>query len=412
MRLFCENLPEGFMSIVEIRPANSKKLLRQALVWVMLLACIVILAKLLPGLLKPEQLAADDFVSYWSAARLNVSGGNPFSPDQMAILQSRTGRANVPLMMWDLPWLLTITMPFGLLPYFSARMIWFFANLLIVGVCASWLWSFWGGPGNKAWIAWIVGFVFGPTLQLIKIGQIDGLFLVGVVGFLHFEKRKNWWLAGVFLSLLTFKPHILYLVLLTALLWSIQQKRWQVIAGLAGGVCGLMAISGLVNPRVLSQYIYAITHSPIGSQATASLGVGLRLWLGTDKFWLQFIPPLLGIFWCCYTWWTNRRQWVWSERISILILVSVATAAYGWTYDQSVLLIPMILVSVWCSKRGWNAWVALLYFPYLLVNLLLLSLKVDQSAYWWLGLGFLLWFLWAQDWFAKEMIPVQLFNRS
>lgn len=405
-------LTRRIMSIVKTRPTNSQKLLRQALLWVMLLVCFGILAQMLPSLLKPEQLAADDFVEYWSAARLNLTRGNPYALDQMAALQTSVGRSDAPLMMWYLPWTLTLMMPFGLLPYLYARALWFILTICVVLACASCIWSYFGGSPEKAWIAWLISFLFAPTLQVIKVGQIGPVLLLGLVGFIYFEKRQKWWLAGASAALTTIKPHLLYLFLLAILVWCWRQKNWKVLAGMTLAVCVALSVSWAFNPSLVSQYLYAATHYPPSSYASAALGTVLRSLLGENKFWLQFVAPLIGSAWLLVYWWGRRTTWNWAEQISIVLLVSIATTAYGWTFDQSVLLIPMILVGVWCSQGGWSIRVALLYLPYLVINLLMLILKVYQNAYWWLGLGFFLWYLWAQGWFAKKNIFIQSFDRS
>jgi hypothetical protein len=364
----------------------------------MLLVCCGILAQQLPNLLKSKQLAADDFIEYWSAARLNLTGGNPYAVDQMAVLQTKLGKTNAPLMMWNPPWTLTMIIPFGLFSYFTARVLWFLLNICIVFASVAYTWRYYGGSPDKVWIAWLVGFVFAPTLQVIKVGQISPVFLLGLIGFLYFEKKQKWWLAGSLAALTTIKPHLLYLFLFVILLWSWRQKNWRVLGGMTLTIFLALFISWAINPNLISQYIYAIAHYPPSDYASATLGTALRVVFGENRFWLQFVPPAFGCAWLLAYWLGRRSTWNWSEQIAPVVLVSIATTAYGWTFDQVVLLIPMILVAYWCYLQGWRIKIVLLYTPYLIINFLITILPVYQSAYWWTGLGFLLWYFWAKSW--------------
>ncbi len=399
------------MSAGKTRLILSKGRLRQVLTWALLLACLGILAGLLPNLIKPEQLAADDFVLYWSSGRLNVTGGNPYSYDQMAAMQASTGRAGAPLIWWSPPWTLALLAPFALLPYLYARALWFILTICVVFACAAVVWRFYGGRPEKTWVALLIGFLFAPTLQVIKVGQIGPFLLLGIAGFIYFQERQKWWLAGASAALTSIKPHLFYLFLLAMLVWCWRQRNWKVLAGMAVAVLAALSVSWAINPSLVGQYIFATTHYPPSGYATAALGSVLRRLLGEDQVWLEFIAPVIGAAWFLLYWRQRRTTWKWAEQISLILLVSVATTAYGWTFDLTVLLIPMIQVGLWCSQKGRSGRVVFLYLPYLIVNLQVLALKVYQDAFWWLGLGFLLWYLWAQDWFASKSIFVPSFHR-
>jgi hypothetical protein len=390
------------MADIETRPKHSRKLLRQVLLWTLLLACLGFLAVLLPGLSTPTQLAADDFVEYWSAARLNLTGGNPYASDQMAVLQTEVGKTDAPLMMWNPPWTLAAIMPFGLFSYFSARVLWFLVSICLVFFCAAYIWRVYGGFPDKAWIAWLVGFLFAPTLQAIKVGQIGPVFLLGLVGFMYFEKKQKWWLAGTFAALTLIKPHLLYLFLFAILLWSWRQKNWRVPVSMALTIFLGLFISWVVNPSLIGQYIYAVTHYPPSDYASATLGAVLRALFGENRFWLQFVPPAFGCLWFLVYWRRRWSSWNWHDQAVLVVLVSIATAAYGWTFDYVVLILPMILTALCCYRHGWSARIVWLYLPYVLVNILMTFLPIYQDAYWWIGLGFLFWYLWAQSWFGRE----------
>ena len=66
-----------------------------------------------------------DFVAYWAATRLLLSGGNPYSTAALYQLQSSVGlQAANPMVMWNPPWTLTFSLPFGLVDFSTGQMLW------------------------------------------------------------------------------------------------------------------------------------------------------------------------------------------------------------------------------------------------------------------------------------------------
>jgi len=79
--------------------------------------------------------------------------------------------------------------------------------------------------------------------------------------------------------------------------------------------------------------------------ATPTLGAWLRAFLGQELRWLQFLPALLGAVLLAL--WLRRQQsaWDWRAVTPLLLFASALTTAYGWSYDQVVLL-PAVVALV------------------------------------------------------------------
>ena len=245
--------------------------------WSILLIGVIVLVKLaMTELTSPAFLYSDDYVEYWSAARLNLSGGNPYDPEQLAPLQLAAGRTrDVPLMMWNPPWTLTLLMPLSWLPYSLSRLLWLLLSVLILFLAANWGWYTYGGDPAKRWLAWLVVFTFSPSLHLLRFGQITLLLLLGVIGFLHFVKGERWWLAGAAAALITIKPHLLYLFGFAFVVWAVDRRKWTLLGGFVFSVVGALGIAWAVN--LIRQYFYAVTTYPPEQWATPTLGAILRL---------------------------------------------------------------------------------------------------------------------------------------
>jgi hypothetical protein len=127
----------------------------------------------------------------------------------------------------------------------------------------------------------------------------------------------------------------------------LEGRRWSVLLGCVLTGLATTAIAMVVNPAVVDQFFYAwFNHRPLVYQ-TPTLGAALRLAFGIERFWLQFIPPLLGAVWFLFYWRKHRQAWQWAEQMPLLLLVSLITTAYGWVFDQVVLLLAVLQVSVW-----------------------------------------------------------------
>jgi len=364
----------------------------------LLLVAIVLLTVLtVRQVMVDSWLQYDDFVEYWAAGRLNLRGGNPYDPQQMEALQAQTGRTHgIPVMMWNPPWMLALVMPFGAMEYVFGRVVWLYSNLVLLAVCVESLWHLYGGVARYRWVAWLLGLGFTPILQTFKTGQSGVLLLAGLVGFLYFNRRRRDGLAGACLLLATFKPHILYLLFIVLLLWAWKYSRWRAVYGLVLALGGALAIVWLVNPSFLQQYMYAVAHFPPVDWATPTLGGALRLLLGTEHFWLQFVGPVVGLVWLWLYWRRCGHIWNWLEHAPMLVMVSMITAAYGWTYDYPVAIVAFIAVFVGCLRGRWTPMNTVVVSLLIGVNLLAAWLRVEQLWLWWFGPVLLAWYIGAR----------------
>ena len=138
-----------------------------------------------------------DFVDFWAASRLLVNGGNPFSPAEVLQLQQSVGyREPKPLLMWNPPWTLSFVLPIGFLDYGLGQFVWLLLQVFFLLLSAQRLWAIYSPTARQPYLPWIAAFTFVPTLMVLIIGQITPLVLLGVVGFLYFERKDQSSLGG------------------------------------------------------------------------------------------------------------------------------------------------------------------------------------------------------------------------
>ena len=368
------------------------------LVWILAGFCLILFFLVGMQVVEDRSLTlGPDFIPYWSAGKLNLLGGNPYDPSQLHPLQDKTGIVIQEVMiMWNPPWFMPIAMLFGLMDFGISRLVWFFINCILIFISINKIWDLYGGEPQLRWLSWLIGFTFVPILSSLKIGQTSALLLIGIVGFLHFNEQKKFWVAGFFLSLLMVKPHILYLILLAVLLWSIHKRELGVILGTTIVLTAASAIAIIFNPNVFQEYLFVMNNLPPIDWATPTLGSLLRIIFGQDNRWLQLIPLLLGMVWFTLNWLRKKDFWKWKEQAPLLILVSTLTAPYSWTWDLLVSIVPILQVAILLIPIWREKYSVYILISYLMIDIIVFFRSSNQFWVFWLAPALLVLYLVSQ----------------
>jgi hypothetical protein len=150
------------------------------------------------------------------------------------------------------------------------------------------------------------------------------------------------------------------------------------------------------NPHIIQQYFGMLQTYQISEWATPTIGSYLRFfWLGTDKYWLQFLPSLLGGIWFIYYWYRNHESWNWVNVLPVLLLVSQITSSYSWTYDLVILIPAIILAVIWIASdwKHWSTLLLILFFIAINALDLILHMKLDEFWFIWMAPALFIWFL-------------------
>ncbi len=390
----------------------NKTLIYRAVLLCLIVASLVLLWRLnLQVLSNPKYIPVDDFAHYWAAGKLAAAGENPYDANAVqAIRNQAVGNQTtydiVPI-AWTPPWSLPLLMPFGLLGYPLARLLWLLTAVFIILLSCDVLWQVYSGGRKRLWLVWIVGFAFGPSISVLQKGQITPWLLAGTSGFLFFMTvRKNDWAAGFFAALISIKPQLFYLFWPALLFWSLKNRRWGVLLGASGGaILASLLVLGL-NPGVIGSYLDAALFNTPKDWATPTIGGYLRLLFGIDQFWLQFLPVLAGFAWFGVYWQKKKEDWDWRETIPVLLFASIITAAYSWTYDQVILLPALIaalqiLVSGGSKKTLW--WMLAVLMAINLTDLFL-HRTLDEFWFIWLAPVYCIWW-WACSYYLHGKAP-------
>ena len=340
----------------------------------------------------PEPKGVRDFAAYWASAQLLLASQNAYSPVALLALQRKLGwQDSSPLVMWNPPWTFAVTLPFGLLDFAVGQFLWLLLHVFVLLIAARLLWNIYGEPADRYRLAWFLTVTFVPSVFVLVIGQIAPLVLAGFAGFLYFERRGKKFTAGALLALTLVKPHFLYLFWIVFALWLIQRNKWRIFCGAA--VAGLVAAAMplFFNPSVYSQYVELFRPTdlqlPLDLPAP-TLRNAVKLLLELDVGAWQTLPSLLGVIWAVYYWWRHRTDWQWPERLPLVLIVSLTTSAYTWTFDQVIFLPAIIQGAGWLAHQRlpwYKSFAALLYLAVDLAHGAMRVFVAEELWYFWLA---------------------------
>jgi hypothetical protein len=295
-------------------------------------------------------LPQGDFITYWAAGHLFLTHADPFSPAATFLIEKSYG--------WTLPrtyvtfcppWALPIMSAMALLPFQAAHALWLATSLVLNALSAIGLWIYFGGARHKAWIAILLCLTFLPMGGAEINGQITPLILFTLTGFLWLLRREQYFAAGFILIGVGPKPHLLFLVALAILFWTIQKRTWALLLGSLLSYSAATAFAVLYNPASLG-YL----HKTYGAAMDISCGIGgaLRSVFGLQHLWLQFLPSAVGALWFLFYWAKHRHHWDWQEHLPLLLIVSVCTSPYCWYHDFILILPALVAVTVRGAYRS------------------------------------------------------------
>lgn len=314
-----------------------------------LLSLLLCLAIISPG--EETRSNVNDFAAYWTAGRQVLEGGDPYAAGPVLAREQRIGFSQpVPLIMRNPPWVLPLVVPFALFPFSVAQKLWLVAGLVAILLAARWLWELYHFEGQSHWSAWLVTALFLPVAVVLAIGQIGPFVLLGMAGFLRFEKKQKLILSGLFLFLVALKPHLIFLLWIALLLWSTGMRVGRLLGALLSVTLVASFVAIALDHLIFAQYFHLLTGGEVLTELTPTVSGSLRLSLG--HYSLQFLPAFLAVLWLLFYWSRSREQWRWTEQVPVLLLVSLLTTSYGWFFDQVVLLPCVFQATAWVARRG------------------------------------------------------------
>lgn len=383
-----------------------------------LLGILLVLSVLVLGFILSREDAGElassfglDHRAYWAAARLLITGGNPYDRLQMLALEQANGFYEpVPLMLWNPPWTMAFFVPLALLPFRISSLCWLAMTAVTALFCGLALWHVLAdAEGSHDWLGILAVLAYVPTVQVLKLGQVGFLVLAGITGFLVAVSKKHDFLAGMALTPLLVKPHLTLLLLAAICWWILLKRRWRVALGWLASFTVVNLVIFLLSSTTFSQYLHAESGLPF-EWRTATLGVWLRDIFGYEHSWLMFLPSVVGLFlvslWALF----RKGAWDWKRLLPALLLASTVCAPFGWSHDTVTLLPAVILVLVSLPLvKSWHRMLVLVFYGFAqLLMLLQNQLYIDNAVFYWYPLFLAALFFWQQGMVARRSAEVPI----
>lgn len=335
-------------------------------------------------------VGVSDFNAYWAASRLLLEGRNPSDPDNMLKMERDhfNPDQDFVMMTWNPPTLWVFMLPLARMPFEVARSIWMLVNVALIVVSCLMLGLVYLPKGRVAPLLtyYLVMALFSPMLLVILTGQIVFLVVFGVAASMFLIKRERWFWAGAVLILTSVKPHLVMLVTPYLMFYMAMRRKWAgwIGLGVAGAVC--LVILFILRPSWIVDFSALLDAPPI-NWATPTIGAFLGLY-GVGP-WLRYVGIgfllLLPVFLC------RPKPVSLETSASVLILLTIPTTFFGWSYDQSLLLVPIAQIVGWLfgsvrSVMGRSVVIAAMVVT-MVVNMAQRVAKTSEVYFFWVPLA-------------------------
>ena len=317
----------------------------------LIIAVMVAVAVYIPNSLP----VGSDFSALYYADLALVNGIHVYDIPNMEALA--LSRSNIPAENFFMPrfpyppWYMLGTFYLGLLPIRSAGALWFQLNLVMLFLSVWLLTDGWNG--RLRLIAFPLALFFLPVLGALSVGQYDFPALLGTSLLIYSLRKENIALTTLGAVLLTFKPHIGALILLSVLGWlivnrSIYGRRAMRSIVMAGVVLSIVSLAAdplwFVNyPKMLLNY------QGEGNVTTcsecASVPVWTSRWLFNGSLKQASVIALMVLIIFVFLLWLNRKSIMKSPEMlaTSALLVTLMVSPYLYNYDFILLLIPFVV---------------------------------------------------------------------
>jgi hypothetical protein len=291
-----------------------------------------------------------DFIFLWAGGHLAMSGEAATVYDWTALKQIEIDVLGHPFagyFAWlHPPMLLMVAELFALVPYMLSWFLWDALTVLFF------VWAISRIHNHPSSL--LIGLAAPASLWCAMLGQ-DGFVTAGLMAGTLAYLETNPVLAGIFLGLLTYKPHfglLFPLVLLatrhwralasataTALAFAVASflvlgvDTWQKFFGSLAKTTDFLLVGG---PKwTMLQSVYALTHELTGSDAIA---------------WIAHISMVLGI--ASIVIWAWRRPISYNVKAALLGAATILAPPYVFAYDSVALMVPAAFLIKDGRQRG------------------------------------------------------------
>jgi hypothetical protein len=335
------------------------------------------------------EAANSDFICYWATGKQLVHRLNPYDLKAVPAIEHAAGMTISPAaFMRNPPYALFLTLPLGLLSARAGSVIWTLAIVLALMVSVRLLHKLHGEPAGGAHL---LSYAFPPAVACLLAGQTAMFILLGLSLFLYYRDRKPY-LAGAALLLGALKPHLIFPFAAVVLVWIIMRRQYRVAAGAVIAFSAALAVSGALDPHLLSHYA-AMMHGE--NLQNPTLSYLLQHALAPHLTVLQFLPAGLAAVWAVWYFARNAEQWDWTGQGSLVLLLSLVVAPYAWLTDEAAAM-PAVLAGLFTVERERRTLLPYCLIAGIALFEMLSGVHTVSVYYRWTAPAWLGWYCWVR----------------
>jgi len=113
----------------------------------------------------------------------------------------------------------------------------------------------------------------------------------------------------------------------------------------------------------------------------------LRKFFGLEGWFFDFLPSAMGAVWLLWYWYRHKIDWQWAKQLPLVLLVSVTTSVYTWTFDHMIFIPAIIQVYGWFEHKS-----SIFVVTFLVFNAFYLQMRYIVPVdfwYFWMAPSFL-----------------------
>jgi hypothetical protein len=253
------------------------------------------------------------------------------------------------------PWYALSTFYLGLMTAQAAATLWFELNLVMLFLSIWFLTDGWSG--RLRLIAFPLALFFLPVLGALSVGQYDFPVLLGTSLLIYSLRKENAALTIFGAVLLTFKPHVGALILLSAMGWLIGSRSSlgrRVIRPLISAGVILLAIGFIADPAwIISYPKMLLNYQNEGNVSACSECASLPVWLSRWFFdgslsTATMIAVVILVILVILFYFVRSSLLAPEFLCTAALLITLLVSPYLYNYDFLLLLVPFAVL----AKRG------------------------------------------------------------
>jgi hypothetical protein len=249
------------------------------------------------------------------------------------------------------PWYTLSTFHLGVMPAQAAATLWFELNLVMLFLSIWFLTDGWNG--RLRLIAFPLGLFFLPVLGALAVGQYDFPVLLGISLLIYSLRKENMVLTVVGFILLTFKPHVGALILLSGLGWLIGSRNSfgrRLVRPLLYAGTSLVATGFIADPAwIISYPKMLLNYQNEGNVSACSECASLPVWLSrwffdgslstATRIAIVLLVILIVLFYLVRSSFKTHEI-----LLTAALLITLLVSPYLYNYDFLLLLIPFAVL--------------------------------------------------------------------